>query len=319
MRRRNPQQFSKETLFNQFKMMFETKIIPSEGFITNKQFIKSLMIDMKNQLKREQTVVDINDDVSIFGDIHGNFEALRNFMEKDPLKSKPFVFLGDYIDRGTHSLDVICFLFICKLLWPSQFILLRGNHEDINTSKYTQFHSFYKEMNESIGNELTELIFDTFNYLPIACVVKKRMLCLHGGISKELKSVEQLRSIQKPYDISTASKSLASEIVWADPLIKDELIGRDKNIQEKSKGFVVNRARNYSWYFTKDRLEKFLRRNNLEMLCRAHQRVPSGACLCHDDKCMTVFSSPQSQGKDASIVTVQETIQMYRYSQLLSV
>lgn len=303
--------------------MYTAKEIPNQGLITNASIIRSIMTDAIEVLKKEPTVIDINDDVSLFGDIHGNFESLRNFMKQNPQTSKPFIFLGNYIDYGRHGLDVLCLLLTCKTLWPSQFILLRGNHEDIVTSKSTNKSSFYNDLKRRFGDELTNLLFSVFDYLPIACVVKNEMLCVHGGICKGLNSIKQLRMIKKPYNINPYSQSIASQVVCAKPHLSNEQFNIISNNNHKN----VNNQKNHQIeehdlneiYFEKDDLEIFLKRNGLKMLCRSHQYLSDGAMACYGGKCMTVFSCPSYKyfNNDGAILTFDKSIHYHRYSDLI--
>ncbi len=64
------------------------------------------------------------------GDIHGMFEPLVRLFQKLPLKSDDtLIFLGDYIDRGPNSREVVEFLENLKK--QHNTILLMGNHEDM--------------------------------------------------------------------------------------------------------------------------------------------------------------------------------------------
>ena len=70
--------------------------------------------------------------IFIVGDIHGCFDKLRALMEKIPLNTTQdqLLFIGDYIDRGQSSLDVVNYLLDIKKRIPGTIFLL-GNHEDM--------------------------------------------------------------------------------------------------------------------------------------------------------------------------------------------
>jgi len=84
--------------------------------------------------------------IKIFGNLHGDYNDLMRFFdiwrapqETGDICSFDYVFLGNYVDRGSQSLEVLCLLLALKLKYPRQIFLLRGNHEDRNVNKYLGF------------------------------------------------------------------------------------------------------------------------------------------------------------------------------------
>lgn len=67
-----------------------------------------------------------------FGDIHGETEHLaRVFAKLPPLNARDtLVFLGDYVDRGPHSRQIVEQLMQLPAQTPAKVVCLRGNHED---------------------------------------------------------------------------------------------------------------------------------------------------------------------------------------------
>ena len=74
------------------------------------------------------------------GDIHGQYSDLLNMISKagepGPLN---YLFLGDYVDRGVYGIEVCILLFSIKLNFPSNVVLLRGNHECRHLTEYFTF------------------------------------------------------------------------------------------------------------------------------------------------------------------------------------
>ena len=109
------------------------------------------------------------------------------------IESYDYLFLGDYVDRGAHSLETVCLLMALKVKFPDKIHLLRGNHEDkwINNA-----FGFAEECSSRLGEEPADVdsvfnkINDLFDWLPLAAVIDDRIVCLHGGIGSTLLSLD---------------------------------------------------------------------------------------------------------------------------------
>lgn len=77
----------------------------------------------------EPNLITLENPLTIVGDIHGQFYDLVGILDRLPLGREKILFLGDYVDRGCFSLEVLVILLCIKINWPSRTILLRGNHE----------------------------------------------------------------------------------------------------------------------------------------------------------------------------------------------
>jgi len=100
-----------------------------------------------------------------------------------------YLFLGDHVDRGILGIEVCLFLFSVKLNEPKSVMLLRGNHESRNM---TESFTFREEVLERYDLEVYDLFMEAFDSLPIAALVAKKYLAMHGGISPSLTKIEQI-------------------------------------------------------------------------------------------------------------------------------
>ncbi len=125
--------------------------------------------------------------------------------EKSDIEALDYLFLGNYVDRGRSSLEVICTLFALKLKFPRSIHLLRGSHEDIDVNKFEGLgHECKTRIKEDIENpkSVFQKINEVFNCLSLAALIDENILCIHSGIGTNLSFVNDLNRISKPYKIN---------------------------------------------------------------------------------------------------------------------
>ena len=138
------------------------------------------------------------------GDIHGQYTDLIRLFEYGGFPPDAnYLFLGDYVDRGKNSLETVCLLFAYKIKYKENFFLLRGNHE---SEQINRMYGFYDECKRRYSVKLWKTFLDTFNYLPVAAFIDDKILCMHGGLSPELHSLDQIRNINRPTEVPESGK-----------------------------------------------------------------------------------------------------------------
>ena len=231
-------------------------------------------------LKKEDSMLKISAPLFICGDIHGQYyDLLRLFDILDYPPKHKFLFLGDYVDRGKQSLECLLLLLCLKIAYPTKIFLLRGNHESEALNK---IYGFYDECKRRLSIKCFKKITNLFNILPITALIDENILCMHGGLSKDLTNIEQLNKIVRPTEIP--DEGLLCDLVWSDP--SDEL----------SENFGEN-ERNVSVTFSKNVVEEFNKKNGLDLICRAHQVVEEGFQFFAGMKLVTIFTAPNYMGE----------------------
>lgn len=192
------------------------------------------------------------------GDIHGQYFDLLNMISK---AGEPgtinYLFLGDYVDRGILGIEVVLFLFALKLNEPKSVVLLRGNHESRNM---TESFTFREEVLDRYDVEVYEQFMEVFDALPIAALVAKKYLAMHGGISPDLVKLDQINQINRFQEIPL--DGIFCDLLWADPMNDDCALVNE---------FRDNPERECSNYFGKKPVKKLLKRNKLLSIFRGHQ------------------------------------------------
>lgn len=220
--------------------------------------IRTVLDYIINVLKNDQTLVEMNGDVTIVGDLHGQMVNLVRALSAGQLNpTSKFVFLGDYVDRGQNSLEVIVLLYALKILYPNNICLLRGNHE---AQLPSEPDGFYCECCKKANTSIYEEFIKSFDYLPLAAIVNKSIFCVHGGISPHLDSVQQIREIRRP--IGVPLRGLITDLLWSDPDPKCYTFGGNPRGQTVTWGKISS--------------DRFLKRNHLKMIVRGHQVAIDG-------------------------------------------
>jgi len=164
-------------------------------------------------------------------------------------------------------------MFAYKIRYPSRICITRGNHE---SRQITQVYGFYDECINKYGNaDVWTLFTDLFDYLPLSASIDGKILCMHGGLSPSLETIDHIRKLDRFQDVP--HEGPMCDLLWSDP---DEQTGW--GISPRGAGFI----------FGPDVAEQFLHENGLSFICRAHQLVLEGYTWAHENAVVTIFSAP---------------------------
>ena len=157
--------------------------------------VAEMVQSVTDVMSRENNIVEVNAPCTVVGDIHGQYYDLLHMFDLNglPGRDKTYVFLGDYVDRGQFSCEVIITLLALKSRWPSGVILIRGNHESETVSS---FFGFKDECLKKYGEVLYHLFLNAFEAMPIGALLVSnwgRVFGVHGGISPNLKTIDQIQ------------------------------------------------------------------------------------------------------------------------------
>ena len=241
----------------------------------------------------ESVLLEISSPLNICGDIHGQFhDLIRLFDFGGHPPQTNYLFLGDYVDRGKNSIESISLLLSYKIKYKDNFFLLRGNHESENINK---IYGFFDECKRRYNLKIWKFFSDCFNWLPVCALIDDKILCMHGGISPELTSLEKIRKIVRPTEIP--EKGLLCDLLWSDP---------DKDVD----GWGKN-ERGVSYTFNAEIVKECVKKLDIDLICRAHQVVEYGYEFFADRTLVTVFSAPNYCGQfdnAGAMMTVDENL-----------
>lgn len=262
-------------------------------------------------LLKDASLVRIAQPCYVFGDLHGNYRDLKGF-EKCAwplgvaLSTANLLFLGDYVDRGPHSVEVAMHLLAMKCIAPQKVFLLRGNHEDseVNGNEETYGQgSFHRKCIDLYGPRKGEDVFNAFNRafacMPIAAVVDQQVFCVHGGLPRAMMhSTDILKDIEEiPRPITEIEGTLVSDLLWNDPVhdqTESNRLGKDgfeENFGPSSRGPGCAT-------FGQDAVNMFLQTTGISYIIRAHEKYQLGFGADMGGRVLTVFSSSHYGGSN---------------------
>ncbi|VTZ67362.1 serine/threonine protein phosphatase 8, putative [Plasmodium chabaudi chabaudi] len=300
--------------------------------------------------KLENSLELVNLPCKIFGDIHGNLFDVVDFFNMynwpmhdnnnkiiSSLKTEKelendenakcatnqndmkYVFLGNYLNRGELSLEVICFLFSLKILFPRHIYLIRGNHEN---RLFNYIYGFYKDIEKKIKSnfnclgkinykddvicaysyEVFNRINDVLEFLPLSVLLDNEILCIHSGIGDSIQNVKDYLNIEKPVIIpenvdrnnnnkSEILKKIIIDTLWSDPI--NYLDDNDMELLKSCKKYdIIPSSRGkITVKFGKNRLSTFLKSNKIKMIIRGNECIPEGYKYDFNKKILTLFSA----------------------------
>jgi len=226
--------------------------------------------------------------LNVVGDVHGQLFDFLSICDRHGLPSEenPFLFNGDFVDRGSYSVEIMVILLAWKLAYPEHMHLARGNHEDADMNFN---YGFTGEVLAKYRAQLAvwAAFQRVFLNLPLSHVVNNDVFVTHGGLPRKedtkLADIEALdvmeitrsleeRKMHKDYN-------LMSDLMWADP----------RDIEGVSTG---DRGPT-TIVFGEDVTQRFLERNSLSFMIRSHEVKEQGYEWQHGKRCLTVFSAPR--------------------------
>lgn len=201
--------------------------------------------------------------------------------------------MGDYVDRGYHSLETFQYLMCLKLKWPDRITLLRGNHE---SRQISTAYGFYDETIRKYGNTNPwKYCMEVFDHLSLAAVVEGKIFCVHAGLSPDIKTLDQIRLFERRMELP--HEGPFSDLMWSDP----------EDIETWSLS-----PRGAGWLFGSRVTNEFNHINDLELVARAHQLVMDGFRYWFGQSLVTVWSAPNycyRCNNVASILKVNEHLE----------
>ncbi|KAK4469853.1 hypothetical protein MN116_007363 [Schistosoma mekongi] len=258
----------------------------------------------------------ISRQITVVGDLHGQFSDLQIILYKNgmPDVTNPYIFNGDFVDRGRKSIETLLTILCLLLIRPTSVFVNRGNHEDLYVNCQYGFVKEIQKKYKSSASMLVKCFSEFYRYLPLATLIDDKIFVCHGGISDEtdLNTLGNLNrfsylTLLKPVDdcISNSdSKKQYQDLLWSDP--------------QTQSGLLINERRGLGCSFGPDITKSFLDKHNLSLLIRSHECKPEGFEWLHDKHLLTIFSASNyyTDGSNRGAVariSVDGTLQIIQY------
>ena len=291
---------------------FNNKEIDSihESLPFTNQEIFDLIKEVKPLLEKDHSLIRIRSPCKIFGNIHGVYTDLMRYFESfgnpsddnqmGDINVMQYIFLGDFCDRGLYSLEVILLLFALKVKYPDFIYLIRGHHEDkfIN-EKYGLGDECHDRLLDNIKNPLSIFanINKAFDYLPFGILLDNNILMVHGGIGSSINTLDDIENIKRPvsveHNVTNKDQLHIIDLLWSEYSEDIDNIEINSERDKNKNGFIVK--------YGKERLNKFLVENKINLLITAHQFVKEGFTTFNNDRLLTVFSATNYMDKYKNI------------------
>ncbi|KAJ2081719.1 Palmitoyl-protein thioesterase 1 [Coemansia sp. RSA 988] len=258
------------------------------------RYMYSILLQAEKLLRALPTLVDVTvpkDTVmTVCGDVHGQYYDVLNIFKLNGFPSRELMYLfnGDFVDRGSFSVEVIMLFLSLKLLYPNEFFLNRGNHESVSMNQLYGFEGEIRSKYPVQAKRMFALFQETFEALPIAHLIQEKIFVVHGGLYSRntarnstqpdgdgvvrLSELREMTRFHQPHH-----NSLMCESLWSDPQTQ-------KGRAPSPRGTAIQ--------YGPDVTKEFCEKNGLKMVIRSHQQMDEGYEIAHDGQMITVFSAP---------------------------
>jgi len=266
-------------------------------------------------LASQPSLLEVKPPAKVYGDLHGQFRdmLLHLFHWGFPEASggPAIIFNGDWVDRGAHQLEVLCLVLALKVVFPQTVWLLRGNHEDDFQNQAMLHAGFWQHCVQRLGEGPGQKVFaaahQAFQWLPLGCIIGRKILVVHGGIGDGSWDVRHLARVPRPlgHDGLTQDPVLYN-VLWSDPIPDDpspeDTFGVHDSPRDHHQHMILT--------FGSDVTQEFCRRNGIEAVVRSHQAIARGYGydVMHDGRCIRVFSARdyEGYGNDGCVLMIVE-------------
>ena len=228
----------------------------------------------------DEIILENGKKLTVVGDTHGQFYDVLNLFQKFGKVSEDHIYLfnGDFVDRGSWSCEVALYLYVLKILYPQSIFINRGNHE---TNDMNKTYGFTDECEHKYSKKVFEAFAESFGALPLATLINRSYLCMHGGLFSDdkvtLKDIKNFDRFPSSGSTQPPRDGIAMELLWTDP---QPLNGRSPS------------KRGIGMQFGPDITERFCLTNKIRKVLRSHEVRMGGVEEEHNGRLITVFSAP---------------------------
>jgi len=256
--------------------------------------VRVLCLKAKEIFQVENNVHNVSLPCTLVGDLHGQFFDLEElFQVAGKAPDTNFVFLGDYVDRGYFSIEVVSLIVALKVRYPLRVHVIRGNHE---SRQITQVYGFYDQCVRQYGSSLVWKYFtDLFDYMPLSCLIGGKIFGVHGGLSPSIAAIDQINTLDRFHEVP--SEGPICDLIWSDP---DDRAGW--GVSPRGAGFTFGTDITNKWTFM----------NDLILTVRAHQLVMEGFNYSHEQLLLTLFSAPNYCYRCGNLAAIMELDENYK-------
>ncbi|KIH53070.1 Ser/Thr phosphatase family protein, partial [Ancylostoma duodenale] len=253
----------------------------------------------------EDSLLEVPVPCIIYGDTHGQYSDLLRWFNLNgwPHETR-CVFLGDFVDRGSHGVELFTLLTCLKVCFPDNIFVIRGNHEE---ESLNQLYSFASEVQLKFDSKMPNPnagpgpmyghFKNVFMNLPLACLIGGDILAMHGG----LLLLQDIQQIERPID-EFIKGTLACDLVWSDPDTLNNVKKYEPNLEREATVGIGQ-------LFSKSAVKETCRRLGVKMIIRGHQAPLHGYASWAGGRLITLFSAPAYKGSTEDTVNLGACIE----------